>query len=140
MTFDDASSPADQELSLVRDCDGTTEYATKWENNNNIYNGIRLPFKLIFPPRIVTFSSVYHLTLYFPKNFGDDTTKINFIGLKGDWSEGHRHGVTLCTYEATPSMADHKDKIVETNNMNIHWSISGSVAFYQLILLCIWYF
>ena len=77
-------------------------------------------FKLIFPPRIVTFSSVYHLTLYFPKNFGDDTTKINFIGLKGDWSEGHRHGVTLCTYEATPSMADHKDKIVETNNMNIH--------------------
>ena len=43
MTFDDASTPADQELSLVRDCDGTTEYATKWENNI-IFNGIRLPF------------------------------------------------------------------------------------------------
>lgn len=69
--------------------------------------------------RIVKFSSVYHLTLHFPKNHGADTTKIIFIGLKGDWSEGHRHGVTLCTYEATPSMADHKDKIIETTNMDV---------------------
>ncbi|XP_046441137.1 PITH domain-containing protein 1-like [Daphnia pulex] len=97
MTFDEAASPADQELNLVEDFNGTTEYATK----------------------IVKFSSVYHLTLHFPKNHGADTTKILFIGLKGDWSEGHRHGVTLCTYEATPSMADHKDKIIETTNMDV---------------------
>lgn len=30
MTFDDASSPADQELSLVQDYEGTVEYATKY--------------------------------------------------------------------------------------------------------------
>lgn len=29
MTFDDAASPADQELKLVEDFNGTTEYATK---------------------------------------------------------------------------------------------------------------
>ncbi len=29
MTFDDAASPADQELSLVTDVDGITQYATK---------------------------------------------------------------------------------------------------------------
>ncbi|XP_057377301.1 PITH domain-containing protein GA19395-like [Daphnia carinata] len=97
MTFDDATSQPEQELNLVEDLEGTVEYATK----------------------IVKFSSVYHLTLHFPKNYGSDTSKIQFIGLKGDWSEGHRHGVTLCTYEATPSMADHKDKVLETTNLNI---------------------
>jgi hypothetical protein len=29
MTFDEAASPADQELNLVEDFNGTTEYATK---------------------------------------------------------------------------------------------------------------
>ena len=67
----------------------------------------------------MTFSSVHHLTLHFQKNYGAETTKIHFIGLKGDWSEGHKHGVTLCTYEATPSVADHKDKIVQSNSMDI---------------------
>jgi len=69
--------------------------------------------------RIVKFSSVTHLTLHFPSNFGDETSKIYFIGLKGDWSPAHQHGVTLCTYETTPSMADHKDKVLESSNMNI---------------------
>ena len=39
---------------LVRDPDGTVEYKTK----------------------IVKFSSVHHLTLHFPSNFGDDKTKV----------------------------------------------------------------
>lgn len=30
MTFDEAGSPADQELNLVQDFDGTIEYATKY--------------------------------------------------------------------------------------------------------------
>ena len=38
----------------VRDSDGTVEYKTK----------------------IVKFSSVHHLTLHFPANFGDDVTKV----------------------------------------------------------------
>ncbi|MCP4055589.1 MAG: hypothetical protein GY739_21620 [Mesoflavibacter sp.] len=42
---------------MVRDPDGTVEYKTK----------------------IVKFSSVYHLTLYFPSNFGDDKTKVNLF-------------------------------------------------------------
>ena len=68
----------------------------------------------------MTFSSVHHITLHFPKNFGAEQTKIYYIGMKGDWSEAHRHGVTLCNYEATPSIADHKDKIDATDIMHIH--------------------
>jgi len=98
MTFDEVAGVADQEFELVPDSSGTTEYPTK----------------------IVKFSSVTHLTLHFPANYGAETSIIHFIGLKGDWMPAHQHGVTLCTYEATPSISDHKDKVLETSNMNIH--------------------
>lgn len=76
MTFDDVSLAADQEFNLEKDPTGTLEYNTK----------------------IVTFSSVHHLTLHFPTNFGGDTTSIYYIGLKGEFSEAHHHGVTICEF------------------------------------------
>ena len=117
MTFDEAAGAADQEIELVPDFDGTIEYATKYESYSQTTCATHYQFVLI---RIVKFSSVTHLTLHFPTNYGDETSRIYFIGLKGDWTPAHQHGVTLCTYEATPSMSDHKDKILETSNMNIH--------------------
>lgn len=36
--------------------------------------------------RIVKFSSVYNLTLHFPKNFGAEKTKIYYIGLRGEFT------------------------------------------------------
>lgn len=41
----------------------------------------------VFPFRIARFSNVYHLSMHFPKNFGAETTKIFYIGLKGEWTE-----------------------------------------------------
>lgn len=37
--------------------------------------------------RVAKFSSIRSLTLFFSENFGGDTTKISFIGLKGEFSE-----------------------------------------------------
>lgn len=37
--------------------------------------------------RIARFSNVYHLSIHFSKNFGAETTKIFYIGLKGEWTE-----------------------------------------------------
>ncbi|KAF9963144.1 hypothetical protein BGZ65_005579 [Modicella reniformis] len=37
--------------------------------------------------RVARFNNVRNLTLYFSENFGGDTTKISFIGLKGEFSE-----------------------------------------------------
>ncbi|KAJ8960991.1 hypothetical protein NQ318_020295 [Aromia moschata] len=85
MTFDDTSAEADQEFELVRDNTGVTEYVT----------------------RVVSFNSVHHLTLHFPSNFGAETTRIFYIGLKGEFSEAHHHGVTICTYETRPMPEDH---------------------------------
>lgn len=69
-------------------------------------------FNLFF--RVVTFSSVHHLTLHFPNNFGAENTKIFYIGLRGEFSQAHRHGVTICTYESRPNMADHKNSLEDT--------------------------
>lgn len=52
--------------------------------------------------------------MHFPSNFGADSTKIYYIGLKGEWTQGHRHGVTICTYEARPNLGDHKLKHLDS--------------------------
>lgn len=88
MTFDDASGEADQEFDLQPDHTGTLEYHTK----------------------VARFSQTEHLSLHFPTNCGEETTKIYYIGLKGDFMEAKRHGVTICTYEARANPADHSVK------------------------------
>ena len=77
----------------MQDNDGTIEYATK----------------------VVTFSSVHHLSLHFPTNFGEDVTQIYYIGLKGEFTPGHRTGVVNAVYEARPMLEDHKQDLRENN-------------------------
>lgn len=86
MTFDDAGMEPDQELALTRDSEGSVEYPTK----------------------IVKFSNVNSVTLHFPSNFGEETTKIYYIGLKGDFTEAAREGILIANYESAPNPADHK--------------------------------
>lgn len=92
MTFDDVNSAAEQEFDLQQDPTGTLEYTTK----------------------VVKFSSVTHLTIHFPSNFGEETTKVSYIGFRGEYTKAHRHGVTICNYELSPQMMDHKDKALDS--------------------------
>ncbi|XP_032453049.1 PITH domain-containing protein 1 [Nasonia vitripennis] len=85
MTFDEAGSEPDQKFELIMDQYGVHEY----------------------PIKVAKFSSVHHLTLHFTGNRGAERTRIDYIGLKGEWTPGHRHGVTICTYEALPQHKDH---------------------------------
>ncbi|XP_018420019.1 PREDICTED: PITH domain-containing protein 1 [Nanorana parkeri] len=86
MSFDDAGREADQVFSLNIDTTGELEYQTK----------------------ISRFSNVSHLSIHISKNFGAENTKIFYIGLRGEWSEAHRHEVTICNYESAANPADHK--------------------------------
>ncbi|XP_072357283.1 PITH domain-containing protein 1 isoform X2 [Scyliorhinus torazame] len=90
MSFDDTGREPDQVFPLGRDLTGELEYTTK----------------------IARFSSVHHLSIHITKNFGAETTKIYYVGLRGEWSEGHRHEVTLCTYEASANPTDHKIDLI----------------------------
>jgi hypothetical protein len=74
------------------------------------------------------FNGVTSLLIYFPTNFGAETTKIYYIGLRGEFTQvrGHhtiilysqyytytqaqRQGIVLATYEARANPADHKSK------------------------------
>lgn len=69
--------------------------------------------------QVVKFNSVHHLSLYFPRSFGGDETRIYYIGLRGEFSEAHRHGVTICSYEATPNVSDHKSDLMNKSNFYI---------------------
>jgi len=42
---------------------------------------------LEYQTKITKFQNVTHLTLFFPDNFGADSTQIYYIGLKGDYRE-----------------------------------------------------
>ncbi|XP_017886710.1 PITH domain-containing protein GA19395 [Ceratina calcarata] len=82
MTFDAVATEPEQVFELCVDPNGVHEYA----------------------PKVVKFSSVHHLSLHFT---GADKIRIYYIGLRGEWSPLHQHGVTICTYELRPQMSDH---------------------------------
>jgi len=41
----------------------------------------------MFLYRAARFNSVHHLSILFPTNFGAETTKVYYIGLRGDFME-----------------------------------------------------
>lgn len=48
------------------------------------------------------------LTLYFPDNWGDDETKIQYIGFKGEITINKRQAIKNVVYEVMPSAHDAK--------------------------------
>lgn len=54
-----------QELDLVQGSNEVIEYTTK----------------------ATKFSNVRNITLFFPENFGEDTSIIRYLGFKGEWNE-----------------------------------------------------
>lgn len=43
--------------------------------------------------------------------------KIYYIGLRGEWTPTHKHGVTICTYEARPLISDHPTDFNEVSRV-----------------------
>jgi hypothetical protein len=47
--------------------------------------------KLIeYPVRVARFSALSSITLFIPDNFGDESTRITYIGFKGEWEKFNR--------------------------------------------------
>ncbi|KAL5151006.1 PITH domain-containing protein 1 [Glycine soja] len=85
--FSDAQSmQAIQEWDLVENMQGVLEYQTRYSK----------------------FQSVANITLHFPENFGGDTTKIHYIGFKGEATQLKRDVVATIVYELMPNPSDHK--------------------------------
>ncbi|GAU19634.1 hypothetical protein TSUD_383290 [Trifolium subterraneum] len=87
--FSDAQSmQAVQEWDLAENMQGVLEYQTRYSK----------------------FQSVGNITLHFPDNFGGDTTKIHYIGLKGEATQLKRDVVATIVYELMPNPSDHKTR------------------------------
>lgn len=84
--FDQVEGEAEQTIQLSHDYTGLVEY----------------------PTMVSRFNSVTSLLMHFPTNYGAETSTIYYIGLRGEYTEAHRHGVTIATYEARANPADHK--------------------------------
>jgi len=56
---------------------------------------------------VYKFNGVHSIDLYFPENFGADSTVVRFIAFKGEFSERKRQAVDA-VYEARPVSTDHK--------------------------------
>ncbi|XP_015083720.1 PITH domain-containing protein 1 [Solanum pennellii] len=87
--FSDAQSmQAIQEWDLAENLQGVLEYQTRYSR----------------------FQSVGNITLHFPDNFGADTTRIQYIGLKGEATQMKRDVVANIVYEIMPNPSDHKTR------------------------------
>lgn len=92
MTFDDTGLDPEQEFELHPDPEGVLEYNTK----------------------VARFNNVNHLSLHFPASFGADSTKVYYIGLKGDFTQVSRQEIVICNYEAAANPADHKAEAIDS--------------------------
>ncbi|XP_036355366.1 PITH domain-containing protein 1-like [Octopus sinensis] len=50
--------------------------------------------------------NITSLSLYFPENYGAESTRIYYIGLKGQFDRLNRPGILLYNYELTPNPSD----------------------------------
>jgi hypothetical protein len=79
------------------------EPTQKWNLVENVTEG-NLPE---YPTKITLFSNVRSLTIYIESNFGGDTTKISYIGLKGEYTFVNKDPI-ITVYELASNPADHK--------------------------------
>ncbi|GAA93698.1 uncharacterized protein L969DRAFT_53569 [Mixia osmundae IAM 14324] len=59
-----------------------------------------------YPVRPAKYHSVQSLTLFFPSNHGDETTRIYFVGFRGEYTQLSREAINF-VYEAQANPADH---------------------------------
>ncbi|KAJ1925122.1 hypothetical protein IWQ60_004763 [Tieghemiomyces parasiticus] len=57
--------------------------------------------------RVAKFNNVRSLTLFIPENYGDDVTRLQYLGFTGEWTE-LREDPLVTIYELKPNLADHK--------------------------------
>ncbi|VDP71775.1 unnamed protein product [Echinostoma caproni] len=92
MTFADTNTEPDQSLALTID-----------------------PFgEVIYPLKPARFNGVRHLTIHIQSNHGAETTRLHYIGLRGDFTPVARQEVVIANYELAPNLADHKVDLIQS--------------------------
>eukprot|EP00003_Mantamonas_plastica_P002733 TRINITY_DN1209_c0_g1_i3.p1 TRINITY_DN1209_c0_g1~~TRINITY_DN1209_c0_g1_i3.p1 ORF type:complete len:182 (+),score=59.56 TRINITY_DN1209_c0_g1_i3:148-693(+) len=72
-----------------------------------------------YPVNIPKFRSCANITIFFNSNFGAETSKIYYLGLKGVTSKIVREQVVIATYESSANLADHKNRADQAASSNL---------------------
>ncbi|KAK9457932.1 galactose-binding domain-like protein [Dipodascopsis uninucleata] len=67
-----------------------------------------------YPLKRSVFTNVKNITLFVEDNHGGDTTKLTYIGLRGEWKELSKDPV-ITIYEAAANPRDHKSLVPNEN-------------------------
>jgi hypothetical protein len=63
---------------------------------------------ITYPLKAAKFNNVRSITLFIPSSMGGDTSRIYFIGFKGEWlGQQRREGPSNIVYESAPQVKDH---------------------------------
>lgn len=68
------------------------------------------------PVKRALFGKVQRLVLFFPDNFGDDVTRISYLGFKGEWTQLGKAPANII-YEAAAQPGDHSLKGTSVNGV-----------------------
>jgi hypothetical protein len=75
--------------------------------------------KVDYPLIAAKFSNVHNLTLHFPGNFGAETTRIYYIGIRGSFQANFREQVVIANYESRAVPDVHKAEIPDAAHHHI---------------------
>ena len=68
------------------------------------------------PVKRALFGKVHRLVLFFVDNFGDDVSRVSYVGFKGEWTRLGKAPANII-YEAAAQPGDHKIKGTSVNEM-----------------------
>lgn len=60
-----------------------------------------------YAARVAKLNNVSHITIFIPRNYGGETTKISYIGIYGEFMLKRANPI-VDKYELLPNPADHK--------------------------------
>lgn len=61
-----------------------------------------------YPLRVARFNNVRDITLFIDGAIGESSSRVYYLGFRGDGQVYHRQGPANLVYEATPQLKDHK--------------------------------
>ncbi|KAI9144393.1 galactose-binding domain-like protein [Paraphysoderma sedebokerense] len=67
--------------------------------------------------KIAKFTNIRNLWVFVENNYGEDVTKISYLGFRGEWSEFNRDPI-ITIYEAAPNPADHQTEVNDVLKSN----------------------
>lgn len=68
------------------------------------------------PVKRALFGKVHRIVLFFEDNFGEDVSRVSYIGFKGEWTKLGKAPANIL-YEAAPQPGDHSLKGTSVNEM-----------------------